>query len=129
MPDRLVILLIAIPLAISAIGRLYVAGAAYEPATTAVLVLLIGTTLGNGLFEELGWRGVYLDLFGHNRFLGIAWPSVWFGLWHLAPASVSADGDTTQLVVGAVAFGYYLAFVARRTESLWWPIVIHTVAD
>ena len=35
---------------------------------------------------------------------------MWFGLWHLAPASVSAESDATQLAIGAVVLGFYLTF-------------------
>lgn len=58
----------------------------------------------------------------------LAWPSLWFGLWHLAPVSVSPDGDAARLVIGEVVLGVYLAFLARATYSVWWPIVAHTCA-
>lgn len=42
--------------------------------------------------------------------------------------SVSPDGDAARLVIGEVVLGVYLAFLARATYSVWWPIVAHTCA-
>lgn len=126
-PQGFTLLLVAIPAAIAAIGRIFFSDVAYDPATTAALLLLIVTASGNGFFEELFWRGVYLRLFRGSWFLGIVWPSIWFGLWHLAPASLSADDGAARLVIGAVILGLYLTFIARKTDSAWWAIVGHTL--
>ncbi len=125
--DRLTVALVAVPGAIVAIDRLAVGVVAYPRSTPVVLVLLIVTAFGNGFFEELLWRGVYLRLFGGRRWYGVVWPSVWFGLWHLAPVT-SRHGDVVAYVVGAALLGLYLALIARRTNSVWWPIVAHTCA-
>jgi membrane protease YdiL (CAAX protease family) len=126
-PDGVVLLLVVVPAAIAAIGRFAFLDVAYDPATSAALALLIIAALGNGLFEELFWRGVYLQLFREGRFLGVVWPSIWFGLWHLAPASLSGDDGAVRLVVGALVLGFYLSFIARRSASAWWAIVAHTL--
>ena len=125
--DRLTLALVAVPAAIVAIDRLAVGVVAYHRSTPVVLVLLIVTALGNGFFEELLWRGVYLRLFGGRRWYGVVWPSVWFGLWHLAPVT-SRHGDVVAYVIGATLLGLYLALIARRTNGVWWPIVAHTCA-
>lgn len=104
-------------------GRLLVAGVADEPATAAVSALPIGASVGNGVFEELVWRGVCSRLFSNSTLLGIAWPSAWFGLWHLGPASAPPDGEVITLVIGAATFGLHLAYLARRTGSGWRPAV------
>jgi len=55
-----------------------------------VLLLLLSSCLGNGFFEELPWRGLYLCLFPNSIILKMMWPSVWFALWHYVPGSVSS---------------------------------------
>lgn len=131
-PQSFALLLVAIPAAIAAIGRILFSDVAYDPATTAallllILLLLIVTAFGNGFFEELFWRGVYLRLFRGSWYSGVVWPSIWFGLWHLAPASLSADDGAARLVIGAVILGLYLTFIARKTDSALWAIVGHTL--
>lgn len=126
--DVRMLLLVALPLVVTVIGRLLAPGTAYETQTVAALLVLIGTAVGNGFFEEVFWRGIPLRVFPGSRLLGVVWPSLWFGLWHLAPASISADDGPAALVVGAMFLGLYLAFLARKGRSIWWPVVVHTIA-
>lgn len=32
------------------------------------------------------------------------------------------------LMVGAVVFGLYLSYMAKKTNTIWWSIVSHTLA-
>lgn len=123
--DRLTVALVAVPAALAAIDRLAVGVFAFPRSTPVVLLLLIVTALGNGFFEELLWRGVYLRLFRDSRWYGVVWPSVWFGLWHVAPVT-SRHGNVMAYVIGGMLLGLYLVFIARRTNGVWWPIVAHT---
>ncbi len=120
------LLLVAIPLVFAATGRL--AGSGYDKPASWVVLALTGTALANGLFEELLWRGTYMVLFPDNLFFRFIWPSTWFGLWHLAPGSVGHPGPVARLVIGAAIFGLYLAYLAKRTNTIWWAIVAHTLA-
>jgi membrane protease YdiL (CAAX protease family) len=107
--------------------RFLVPGMAYEKATTGAAVLLAISPFANGLFEELLWRGAFFVSFPHNTWLGVVWPSVWFGLWHLVPGSLSADGPHLAMVVGPTLMGIYLAHVTRKTGTIWWAILAHSI--
>ncbi|NIO84616.1 MAG: CPBP family intramembrane metalloprotease [Candidatus Aminicenantes bacterium] len=123
-PDKKIILLVAIPLLGAVAGRLILGG--YEKESVWIALLLFSTPFGNGFFEEVLWRGVYLKLFPNNIFFWMIWPSVWFALWHYAPGSVSS-GNPARLMIGAGVMGLYLSFLAKKTNTVWWGIVVHTV--
>ena len=88
-----VFLLVLLPLLIAALYRI-IAGNEYEKPSVWIFLLLISTNSGNGFFEEVFWRGVYMELFPGSVLLRIVWPSVWFGLWYYVPGSVSPDGGS-----------------------------------
>lgn len=119
--------LTSIPIIFVAIGR-FGMGVKYEKDTSWMLVGLLITAVGNGIFEEIFWRGTYLALFPGSMVFQIIWPSVWFALWHYAPGSVSPEGNVVRLMVGALFFGLFLSVLARVTNTIWWPIVAHTLA-
>jgi hypothetical protein len=123
-PDKRVILLVILPLLMAFAGKSAM-GTGRE-ANTLALLLLLSTTFGNGFFEEVLWRGVYLRLFPDRVFYRMIWPSLFFGVWHYAPGSVSPDANLMGLIVGAGLFGLYLSYLARKTNSIWWPMVAHT---
>ncbi|MGD8966306.1 MAG: CPBP family intramembrane metalloprotease [Anaerolineae bacterium] len=128
-PQRLtvgVLLLILVPLIGAALYRL-VPGMEYEKPSAWILLLLLSTSLGNGFFEEVLWRGVYMELFPDSILLRIVWPTIWFALWHYAPGSVAPDGNVLGLIIGSGVMGFYLAFLAKRTGTIWWTIVAHTI--
>ncbi len=74
------LLLALIPVAFSVVGR-FQFGVRYEKTTLWSGVALLATAFGNGLFEEILWRGTYLRLFPSDITLGILWPSVMFAMW------------------------------------------------
>lgn len=127
-PTLRLILLIAFPVLMAA-AVLLIPGMGYEKRSFGILLLLGSTTIGNGLFEETLWRGVYLEVFRHRRFWRVGWASVWFGLWHIVPVSINAEAfsDVIPMVVGSMFFGFYLAFLAKKTDSVWWPMVAHVL--
>jgi membrane protease YdiL (CAAX protease family) len=128
-PQRLtplIFLLVLIPLIGAGLYRL-VPGMAYDKPSLLILVILLITTFGNGFFEELLWRGVYLELFPANILWGIIWPSLWFTLWHYAPGSVAPEGKPWGLMIGSGMMGFYLSFLARKTGTIWWTILMHTI--
>jgi hypothetical protein len=128
-PQRLMLqiaFLIAIPLVGAGLYRL-VPGMEYKKPAFWVFVLLVSTNFGNGFFEELLWRGVYLELFPQNLFWGWFWPSLWFSLWHFAPGSLSPDGNPLSLMIGSGIMGFYFSFLARHTGTIWWTIIAHTI--
>ena len=110
-----------------AAGYRFVPGMEYQKPSVGILILLISTNIGNGFFEEILWRGVYMTLFPESVMYRIVWPSLWFGVWHYAPGSVSSSGHVIPLMIGACVFGFYLSFLALKTRTIWWSIVTHTV--
>jgi membrane protease YdiL (CAAX protease family) len=89
--------------------------------------MMISTAFGNGIFEEILWRGAYLKLFPENIWIRIIWASIWFALWHYVPGSISKDGNPIPLMIGSLMFGFVLSFTAHKTKSIWWCIVSHIV--
>ena len=118
---------VAFVVVMAAAVRFLVPGMAYDKATTGAIALLAVSPFANGLFEELLWRGAYFVVFPRNTWLGVVWPSIWFGLWHLVPESISEGGPQLAMVVGPTLMGLYLAFVTRRTGTIWWAILAHTI--
>lgn len=125
--DLNAMLLALIPVIFSVIGR-YQFGVQYEKASTLAGLALLATAVGNGLFEEVFWRGTFLRLFPSSALLAMLWPSVWFALWHYVPGSVSSSGGVLRLMVGAAFFGLFLSYLARRTDTIFWGILSHTLA-
>lgn len=111
----------------AAVVRFAVPGMGYSPPTVAAAVLLGLSPFANGVFEELLWRGVYLDVFPDRPGWRVAWPSIWFGLWHLVPATIEVGGPHPAMVIGPVLMGLYLAWLAKKTTSVWGPILAHTL--
>lgn len=125
-PNGKILILVAFPLLMASLYRL-IPGMKYEKAGVLTLLLLLSTAFGNGFFEEILWRGVSMQLFPDNIFFRIIWPSIWFALWHYAPGSVSPSGNVIGLMIGSGFFGFYLSYLAKRTNGLWWCIVAHTL--
>ena len=113
--------------ALAATVRFLVPGMAYEKATAGAAVLLAISPFANGVFEELLWRGVFLATFPDNAWVRVIWASVMFGLWHLAPTSISAGGPQLGMVIGPMFMGLYLAWLSKKTGTIWWAVVAHTV--
>jgi membrane protease YdiL (CAAX protease family) len=121
-----VFFLVLIPLLLAGLYR-FISGMEYEKPNVWIFLLLLSTTFGNGFFEEVLWRGVYMELFPHNMLFRIVWPSIWFALWHYIPGSVSPNGNVLGLMIGAGLMAFYLSFLAKKTGTIWWTIVTHTI--
>jgi membrane protease YdiL (CAAX protease family) len=121
-----VVLLVLVPLVGAALYRL-VPGMEYQKPRVWVWLLLLSTNFGNGFFEEVLWRGVYMELFPDSMLLRIVWPGTWFALWHYVPGSVAPDGNVLGLMIGSGVMGFYLSFLAKKTGTIWWTIVAHTI--
>jgi hypothetical protein len=44
----------------------------------------------------------------------------------MPPGSVSS-GNPARLMIGAGVMGLYLSFLDKKTDTVWWGVVIHTV--
>jgi len=95
--------------------------------TPTILLYSILFAITNGTFEEILWRGVYIKLFPDNKVWGVLWPSLWFGIWHLAPGSVSVVFSPWTLMAGAIVFGLSWSMLAMRTKTIRWSIISHTL--
>ena len=80
-----------------------------------------------GCKQDKGYRRDAIPLRDCIPRLEIAWPTIWFALWHFAPGSVSQDGNPLPLVIGSGFFGLLLGFLAWKTDSIFWCIVAHVV--
>ena len=114
------------PLIMAGLFR-FISGMEYEKPSVWIFLLLISTNLGNGFFEEVLWRGVYMELFPDSILFRIVWPSIWFALWHYAPGSVSPSGNAIGLIIGSGLMGFYLSFLAKKTGTIYWTIIAHTI--
>ncbi len=126
-PQRLTVkvsVLILIPLILALLYK-FITGMDYGKLNFWVLIFYLSTSFGNGFFEEVLWRGVYMKLFPDNIIFRIIWPSIWFALWHYAPGSVSPNANVLGLIIGSGMFGFYLSFLAKKTGTIWWSILTH----
>jgi len=121
-----IFLMVLFPLLMAALYR-FVPGMGYEKPDVWILLLLLSTNVGNGFFEELLWRGVYMCIFPDNTMVRIFWSSIWFALWHYVPGSVSPDGNVLGLIIGSGLFGFYLSFISKKTNTIWWGILAHMI--
>jgi len=127
-PNITVVLLVLFPLIMTFIFRFIPGGLKYEKPDAFIFLLLLFSAFGNGFFEEILWRGVYMKLFPNNLLLRIVWPSIWFGIWHYVPGVVNPDsGQVLGLIIGAVFLGFYSSFLALKTKTLCWSIVTHVL--
>lgn len=118
---------VAFVIAMAAVVRFTVPGMDYDKATVGAAVLLLISPFANGVCEELLWRGVFLDVFPDNLWLRAIVPSIWFGLWHLVPGSIDPAGPHIGMVIGPIFMGLYLAFLSKRTGTIWWAILAHAL--
>jgi membrane protease YdiL (CAAX protease family) len=128
-PQRInttIFFLVLFPLVMAALYKL-IPGMEYEKPSTWILLLQLSTCFGNGFFEEVLWRGMYMSLFPESIMFRIVWPSIWFALWHYAPGSVSAVGNVAGLMIGSGLMGFYLSLLAKKTGTIWWTILAHTI--
>lgn len=128
-PQRInlsLLVLVIVPIILAGIFK-FTTGSNYEKSDFWVALMLVSTTIGNGFFEELLWRGVYMVQFPLNLFFRIVWASVWFGLWHYVPSTVSSNSNAAGLIIGSTLFGFYLSYLANRTGTIWWSIVAHVL--
>ena len=76
-------------------------------ASSKIVVYSALFALANGAMEEILWRGAYITAFPANWLWAYLYPSIWFGLWHLAPQAIYPS----EMPDGALAFAF--------TSSCW----------
>ncbi len=100
-------------------------GTVYPKMSVLVAIGLVITAFGNGIFEEVLWRGVYMELYPNNNFLRIGYSTFWYAVFHFASGSLSSNSNVLALVIGSAFFGIFLALLAKYTNTIWWSIVSH----
>jgi membrane protease YdiL (CAAX protease family) len=99
----------------------------YPRIDVLVTIGLVITSFGNGIFEEILWRGVYMELYPNNNFLRIGYSTIWYAVFHFASGSLSPNSNVLALVIGSAFFGILLALLAKYTNTIWWSIVSHVL--
>jgi len=91
-------------------------------ATAAGVLLMLVAFVAVGFYEELLFRGYYLQNLKDGTNLGVAVfaSSAAFGLAHLGNLNASLTST-----LGIFAAGLFLAYAWLRTRALWLPIGIH----
>ena len=116
--------LILFPVLMAFIFR-YFSGTEYNKINIYGALLLMITAFGNGIFEEILWRGVYMELYPNSNFMRIIYSTIWYAMFHFASGSLSSNSNVLGLVIGSAFFGIYLAFLAKWTDTIWWCILCH----
>jgi len=91
------------------------------PATTDWVVMFIIVRLPTGAGEELGWRGLALDLLQarHSPLAATALLGLIWGVWHLP-----FYGDAIS-VLGVALTAFYFTWLWNRTGSLLLCAILH----
>jgi membrane protease YdiL (CAAX protease family) len=98
-------------------------------ATLAMGATALAVAVVNATMEELLWRGVYISYWPDDWRLGVVYPAVGFGLWHLAPQIVHPGANPLGFALGSIVIGLCWGWVAYRTRSLRLPIISHILTD
>lgn len=129
-PQRLklkIIPFILIPILITFIGKFFSGVAEYKTTNLVTTILLVITAFGNGIFEEILWRGAYMELYPNKNFMRIIYSTFWYSVFHFASGSLSSNSNILGLVIGAAFFGIYLSLLAKWTNTIWWGILCHVL--
>jgi membrane protease YdiL (CAAX protease family) len=99
-----------------------------------ISILIVSVLIGfvNGFAEEILWRGVYITLFPNNIWFKYIYPSVFFTLWHLCPISVVPSkyaGGIYSFLLAALLYGLSWGYYARKTGSIRWSSIMHSIND
>jgi membrane protease YdiL (CAAX protease family) len=127
--DEMTLALVAWPIAFPLICRFV---PRVSQAGFGVLALSVCLGIVTGVAEEVLWRGAYLRLVPHRLCWSSVYPSLAFGIWHMAPLSVLPThypGGAAGFVVYSCLLGFSYSTVARRTQSIRWVVISHCVHD
>ena len=97
-----------------------------------VLAIALLFALINGTFEEMFWRGVFNKVFHNNIYLSYIYPSLFFGIWHIAlylAKGMVYQGGFASLVGGAFFMGLLWGWVAYKTRSIKVVTLAHITAN
>lgn len=113
-------------------GYAYFFPAARRGATRQIVLASLVHALVNGVLEEVLWRGVYVSFFPGQGQLGVIYPAIGFGLWHLSPQSIfphTGSGGRYAFAISAIFLGLAFGWVALSTGTILWVSVAHVIMD
>ncbi len=97
-----------------------------------VLTLSLLFALINGTVEEMFWRGVFNKVFKNNIFLAYIYPTVFFGVYHIAlyfSKGIEYQGGFIALVGGSFFMGSLWGWVAYKTKSIKVVTTAHIITN
>lgn len=97
----------------------------------SMVTLAVGCALINGPLEELAWRRTFRANSGGRLSFELAGLFL-FTLWHVPlyfSKGVSFDHGATGLIGGALMLGAIWTVLTRKSNSIGWPIVSHTLVN
>lgn len=97
-----------------------------------VLAIALSFAIINGTFEEMLWRGVFNKIFDNNVFWSYIYPSVFFGIWHIAlylAKGMVYQGGFASLVGGSFFMGLLWGWVAYKTKSIKVVTAVHIITN
>ncbi|RKD34989.1 CPBP family intramembrane glutamic endopeptidase [Lacrimispora algidixylanolytica] len=97
-----------------------------------VLAIALLFAIINGTFEEMLWRGVFNKVFNNNISLSYIYPSVFFGIWHIAlylAKGMVYQGGFASLVGGSFFMGLLWGWVAYKTKSIKVVTAVHIITN
>jgi uncharacterized protein len=105
---------------------------AVNSATFKIVVLSLLLALVNATMEELLWRGLYLKLFGSDKWIYVFYSSYGFAIWHFAPQHIfpnKAPGGQISFVAVAFVVGVLFSLVSYNTNSILLVSISHILFD
>lgn len=101
---------------------------------TGILLLVIALLYAfiNGTFEEMFWRGAFNKVFNSNIILAYIYPTVFFGVWHIAlyfAKGIVYQGGFIPLVGGSFFMGLLWGWVAYKTKSIKVVTMAHIITN
>lgn len=110
-----------------AVFKNFAAMAGVKALTITLLYALV-----NGTIEEMIWRGVFNKVFKNNIFLAYIYPTIFFGIWHIAlyfAKGVVYQGGFAALVGGSFFMGLLWGWVAYKTKSIKIVTIAHIITN
>jgi len=86
-----------------------------------IFIIVFLFALINGTVEELFWRGAFNKNFDNNIILAYIYPTVFFGIWHIAlyfAKGIDYQGGFSSLVGGSFFMGILWGWIAYKTKSI-----------
>jgi membrane protease YdiL (CAAX protease family) len=102
-------------------------GKSFVKAPLTLILLAIPLATLNGFCEEILWRGLFVQAFPGNPWLGMLYPAVGFAFWHLAPQSVFPAENVLGFILSTLFLGLAYGFIADSTGSAFWTAISHSL--